>query len=421
MTTARKNSRPISRNIKIEDLQFRPGEAEDTLRAIRRGEVDGLLVQGPEGSKRVYTLKGADESYRTLVESMNEGAMILDARETILYANRRLAEILQAPLSRVIGARAGDFVPAEHRALFSATLIEGLSGPRKQELPLRRADQTTVTVQISANSAEFDGLTGLCVLVSDLTEQKEREAARGAEQRRHATELETANQELESFIYSVSHDLRAPLRHIHRFSTIVREENEERLDEEALDFLGRVALAAEQMDRLIEGLLGYSRLSRGGVSMGAVDTTAVVEDIVRRHSEEIRESRADVRIDRPLEPVWGDVLLLTQAVSNLVSNALKFVAPGAVPKIRIRTERRGRMVRLWVEDQGIGISRPDLERKLFHVFERLDGQKYPGTGIGLAIVKKAADRMGGSVGVESEAGRGSRFWIELFHPKEATR
>jgi signal transduction histidine kinase len=107
---------------------------------------------------------------------------------------------------------------------------------------------------------------------------------------------------------------------------------------------------------------------------------------------------------------------MTQAVNNLISNALKFVAPGATPRVRIRSEDRGSTVRFWVEDRGIGISAQNRDNKLFRVFERLGGDQYPGTGIGLAIVKRAADRMGGNVGVESEAGKGSRFWIELRSP-----
>jgi PAS domain S-box-containing protein len=416
---ARKAKKPADYLLEIEGLRVRLEEAEETLRAIRRGEIDGLVVQGGQGSQ-VFTLKGADESYRTLVEAMNEGAMILDDRETILYANRRLAELLRSPLSGVIGARVDAFVPSDLRAAFRTLLEKSESCPHQQETLLRASDRSLVPVQLSASPARFEGVTGLCVLVTDLTEQREREAARGAEQRaaqaeiqRHATELEASNRELEAFIYSVSHDLRAPLRHIHRFSTLVLEDFAEGLPLEARDYLSRVTSSAERMDRLIECLLVYSRVSRGEVALRAVPTSTVVEEVLRQLSEEIRESRGEITVEGPLLPVWGDVLLLTQAVNNLISNALKFVAAGTTPKIRIRTEARGATVRFWIEDRGIGISTQNRENKLFRVFERLEGEHYPGTGIGLAIVKRAADRMGGSVGVESEVGKGSSFWIEL--------
>jgi len=419
---ARKAKKPVDYLVEIEGLRARLEEAEETLRAIRKGEIDGLVVQGGQGSQ-VYTLKGADESYRTLVEAMNEGAMILDDREIILYANRRLAELLRSPLSGVIGARVDAFVPPDLRAAFRRLLEESETTPHQQETLLRASDQSLVPVQMSASPARFEGMTGLCILVTDLTEQKERESARSAEQRaaqaeiqRHATELEASNRELEAFIYSVSHDLRAPLRHIHRFSTLVQEDYAETLASEARDYLSRVTSSAERMDRLIEDLLVYSRVSRGEIALRVVQTSSVVEDVLRQLPEEIRETRGDITVESRLLPVWGDVLLMTQAVNNLISNALKFVAPAATPRVRIRTEDRGATVRLWVEDQGIGISAQNRDRKLFRVFERLEGDQYPGTGIGLAIVKRAADRMGGSVGVESEVGKGSRFWIELRSP-----
>jgi len=420
----KKTKKSLSPLVEIEGLRIRLEEAEETLRAIRRGDIDGLVVQGSEGSQ-VYTLKGADESYRTLIEKMNEGALIVDGQFTILYANRRYAELLKIPLSEVIGAKAGDFVPTDLRSAFETLLAEGKEGPRQQETFLRRSDRRLVPVQVSASPARFEALSGLCVLITDLSDQKEREAARDTDQRnaqrevlRHSRELEASNRELEAFIYSVSHDLRAPLRHIHRFSTLVREDYAKTLDAEALDYLKRVSDSAEQMDRLIEGLLEYSRLSRGEIALRPIETSQVVEEVLRQLYEEAKESRAEITVETPLLPVWGDVLLLTQALTNLLSNALKFVASGSVPKVRLWSELRGSNVRLWIEDRGIGISRANQEKKLFRVFERLEGDHYPGTGIGLAIVKRAADRMGGSVGVESEIGKGSSFWIELRKPAD---
>lgn len=416
----RKVRKPADELVEIEGLRIRLEEAEETLRAIRRGDVDGLLVQGGQ----VFTLKGADESYRTLVEAMHEGAMILDPNEVILYGNRRLAEILGVPLSQVIGAHASDFVPQDLRGAFREMIADSQNGPRQQETAFRRPDHGLVPVQVSTSPAAFDRIRGLAVLVADLTEQKKREAARAAEQRaaqdeiqRHATELEASNQELEAFIYSASHDLRAPLRHVHRFSTMILEDYEKALGPEACEYLNRIAASAEQMDRLISGLLNYSRLSRGELTLQPIDTEALVKGVLQQLSEDVKGSHAEIAVEGRLEPVWGDLLLLTQAVSNLVANALKFVPPGAHPRVRIWTETRATGVRLWVEDRGIGISRQNQEKKLFRVFERLTGSEYPGTGIGLAIVKRATDRMGGTVGVESEPGRGSSFWIELRKPR----
>lgn len=427
MNRATKKSRKATTHlVEIEGLRIKLEEAQETLRAIRRGDIDGLLVQGERGNQ-VYTLQGADESYRTLVEAMHEGALILDEKGTVLYGNRRMAEILGRPLFEVIGASAADFVASDLRQTFSILVKDSQRGPLQQETLLRRSDQTLVPVQLSTSPAVFNSIRGICVLISDLTEHKSREADRYAEQRtaqeeirRHATELESSNRELEAFIYSVSHDLRAPLRHIHRFSTLVQEDYANALGSEARDYLNRISLSAEQMDRLIEGLLDYSRLSRGEIVLQVVQTTAVVKDILGQLSEEVKQSGAEVTVEGRLEPVWGDLLLLSQALTNLVSNALKFVPPGRTPKVRIWTEDLGMKIRLWVEDQGIGISPKNRDNKLFRVFERLEGDRYPGTGIGLAIVKRAADRMGGTVGVESQEGKGSSFWIDLRKPSATT-
>jgi signal transduction histidine kinase len=132
-----------------------------------------------------------------------------------------------------------------------------------------------------------------------------------------------------------------------------------------------------------------------------------------RGAPEIRERKAQVRMAERLPPVRAHRVMLTQVLVNLVSNAIKFVARGVEPRVEIRAEPRDGRVRLWVEDNGIGIA-AEYHERIFRMFERLNRQEdYPGTGIGLAIVRKATERMGGTAGVESEPGRGSRFWIEL--------
>ena len=137
-------------------------------------------------------------------------------------------------------------------------------------------------------------------------------------------------------------------------------------------------------------------------------------------AESVRDSHAQVEVEGPLPPVIGHRPTLVQVVTNLLSNAVKFVPPGVPPKVRVRAERRGELVRLWVEDNGIGLA-PEHRDRIFKVFERLHGEEtYPGTGIGLAIVKKGVERTGGRAGVESDDGRGSRFWVELPRAREAT-
>jgi len=402
----------------IEGLRRRLEEAEATLRAIRGGDVDGLVVESSDGTQ-VYTLKGADQSYRILMEAMNEGAVVLDPSGVIVYANRRVADLVGRPLPEVIGASALEFIPYGHEPIFRDLMERSRERACQQELQIRSDNGRLVPVQLSASSVRFEEKAGICVLVTDLSDQKQREALRVAERkdneeqiRRQVVALEAANRELEAFVYSVSHDLRAPLRSIHRYGTLLHEEHAGRLDSEARDYLHRMTSAAERMDELIQGLLVYTRISRSEIQLHPVDTSGVLAEVMVQLADDLRQSDAEVRIDRPFPTVKGDALLLSQSLTNLMTNALKFVAPGTRPVVHLWSDRAGPQTRLWVEDNGIGIS-PQDQARLFRVFERLGGATYPGSGIGLAIVKRAAERMGGSVGVESAPGRGSRFWIAL--------
>jgi signal transduction histidine kinase len=226
-------------------------------------------------------------------------------------------------------------------------------------------------------------------------------------------ELTEINQELEAFTYTVSHDLRAPLRAIQGFSQALVEDYADQLDDTAREYIQAIETAALRMGNLIQDLLDYSRLSRAEIRLQAVDLEWVVSQVLNDLKSEIAERQADISVIKPLPTVWAHPVTLEQAVTNLLSNSIKFTAPGKQPFLRIWAEERNKSVRLWVEDHGIGIAPEHLER-IFGVFERLHGiETYPGTGIGLAIVRRAAERMNGTFGVESEVEGGSRFWIEL--------
>jgi signal transduction histidine kinase len=227
-------------------------------------------------------------------------------------------------------------------------------------------------------------------------------------------ELRAANEELETFTYSVSHDLRAPLRAMCGLSQVLLEDYPERpLDHDGVDCLSRIGRAACRMDRLIQDLLHYSRLSRSQITLEPTDLKETLTSILDAMDPEIRGRNARVVVEEPLPGIRADRILLQQALTNLLSNAIKFVPPGVAPEIRIRAETADGTVRLSVIDNGIGIA-PEHQIRIFRIFERLHAATdYPGVGIGLALVRKSVDRMGGKVGVESSPGRGSRFWIEL--------
>jgi signal transduction histidine kinase len=225
-------------------------------------------------------------------------------------------------------------------------------------------------------------------------------------------ELDASTKQLEAFVYSIAHDLRGPLRAMQGLSQALVEEHGKGLDETGREYLQRISQSAQSMDRLITDLLSFSRISQQEMKLRRVSLESAVHIALSRHEQEIQEKNAHVKLFVPFPSVLAHEATLGQVLANLISNALKFVAPGVAPQIRIRAEEQAATVRLWVEDNGLGIPQEQQER-IFQIFQRLHTTRYPGTGIGLAIVKKGVERMQGRVGVESMAGKGSRFWIQL--------
>jgi two-component system sensor histidine kinase/response regulator len=227
---------------------------------------------------------------------------------------------------------------------------------------------------------------------------------------------ELMNKELETFTHTMAHDLRAPLRAMAKFSEALAVDYAPRLDAAGKEYAKRIQSAATSMTQLIGDLLGYAHLNRLEVPLEEVDLTTQADQVLAELSEGIRESGASVTVERPLGVAIANPTTLRQALQNLVTNALKFVAPGVKPAVTLRSERREGRIRLWVEDNGIGVT-PDDHEKIFDVFVRLHGpEEYPGTGMGLAIVRKAMERMNGKAGIESGPRAGSRFWLELRAP-----
>jgi PAS domain S-box-containing protein len=219
--------------------------------------------------------------------------------------------------------------------------------------------------------------------------------------------------ELEGISYSLSHDMRAPLRTIQSFSQIVLSEAAPKLTDLERELLEKSISAASRLDRLIQDVLVYTRVARGTIQLSPVDVEPLLRQIIYERPE-LQPPNAEVGIESPLGRVCGHEAHLTQCITNFLDNAVKFVAPGVHPKIRIWSERTNDQVRLWFEDNGIGVPK-DAHDRIFGIFQRVHDEKtYHGTGIGLAIVRKAVERMGGTVGVESEPGQGSRFWIQLL-------
>jgi signal transduction histidine kinase len=223
-------------------------------------------------------------------------------------------------------------------------------------------------------------------------------------------ELQETVHELEHFSYTITHDMRAPLRAMQGYAELLMAEYSRLLDSAGHEYLQRIVNAARRMDGLITDALSFSKAIRTEMHTAPVDAGALIRGMINSYPL-FQPPRARIEVASDIPPVLGNEAGLTQCLSNLLGNAVKFVPKDRVPHVRVYSEHQDGMVRLWVEDNGIGIP-PPMQPRLFGMFQRLS-KDYEGTGIGLALVKKVVNRMGGRVGVQSEPGKGSRFWLEL--------
>ena len=225
------------------------------------------------------------------------------------------------------------------------------------------------------------------------------------------SKLQETIKELEAYSYSISHDLRAPLRAMQSFAAILGEDYGKEVGVEGKEYIRRIMTAGQRMDQLIQDVLVYSSVARIEMPLERIELASFIAGILESYPQ-FDAAHARIEVNVPLAPVRANSAALTQCVSNLIGNAIKFVAPGVKPHIRIWTEVGPDFrVRLFFQDNGIGIAKKAQE-KIFGIFNQIDSG-CGGTGIGLAVVRKAAERLGGSISLESEVGKGSTFRLEL--------
>ena len=395
--------------------------------AFRSGGV-GPSADGLEEARQA-ALRVSEIRYRRLFEAARDGVLLLDPDTgKITDVNPFMIEFL--------GYTRGEFIGRE---LWEIGLLKDQQASREmfrelqkkhfiryEDLPLKSTTGRTREVEVVANLYEENKRPVIQCNIRDITERKRGEQellAAKNEISRRASELEetvakrTAQLretigELEAFSYSISHDMRAPLRAMRGFAEILLDKHSAQLDAEGIQHLEKIGVAAGRMDNLIQDVLAYTRVLRDEVKIEPVDLDALVRQIIGTYPQ-LQPGNAEIQIEGVLPKVLGGEASLAQCISNLLTNAVKFVAPGTKPRIKIRAEAVGADIRLWVEDNGIGIA-PKDQGRVFKMFERVDrATAYEGTGMGLVIVHKAVERMGGQRGVESEEGQGSKFWIQM--------
>jgi PAS domain S-box-containing protein len=401
--------------------------ANVVITAIRNKQGD-LLGFG-KITRDVTDRRAAEQRYRLLVEGVTDYAIYsLDPEGNITSWNSGAERIKGYSADEIIGQHFSKFYTPEDAAARMPWKVLGIAkaeGHFEGEGWRMRKDGSRFwsSVVVTPLRDEEGNLTGFSKVTRDITDRKRLLD----ELQQHAHELEVqiaererTNAELEAFSYSVSHDLRAPLRAIEGFANALKEDYGEKFDATATDYLDQIMRASTRMNRLVQDLLEYGRLNRIEIVAESIPLRRLVAKVVA----EAAPPEANVRIDiDPALAAAAHEATLTQIMTNLIANAVKFVRPGESPQVTITAvpaERAG-FVRIAVSDNGIGIA-PQHQDKIFKVFERLHGiEEYPGTGIGLAIVKRGAERMGGKVGLQSELGKGSTFWVELPRAQGRTR
>lgn len=361
--------------------------------------------------------------FETALRSISDAFVVLDEDWRYTYANEVAVQMVRLPREQLIGSVIWALLPALENSEFQRNLL--LSRKKRERVQFEYY-YAPFEVWTEVRAYPMPGGTALYVVDISARKRIEAELARAQERlEKHAAELEktvaerTAKlqetiAELERFSYTISHDLRAPLRAMESFSGFVAEDYGDKLDAQGHEYLDRIRSAAQRMDSLIRDVLVYSRTTRTELTPELVDLDQLAEDIVSQYSS-LQPSEARIEIRAPLGVVKGNRTMLTQVLSNLLQNAVKFTIPGQAPRVEVWSEPRDARVRLNVRDHGIGIPKAAQE-KIFGIFQQAHGREYEGTGIGLAIVKRAVERMNGEVGVQSEPGQGSTFWIELPAP-----
>ena len=386
--------------LELEELRQRLQEAEETLEAIRSGEVDALVVSGPSGEK-VFTLEGAEHPYRVLVESMNEGAISLSLDGTILYCNAAFARLIGSPLDQIMGRDLSEFVPVEEREMLDCLIRRGYLEAVRAELTILAAPGRRLPTQVSLNPINLEEGPSIGVIVTDLSERKRHEQAEAAVRMR------------DEFLAIASHELRTPLTTLVLSLGVVEQDRTKGDLKQIHKSLRRAQKQAERMGHLLDRMLDVSQMAAGKLELDLAPCKLadVVKDIVERLSEDASNAGCELRLTLGGDIVgqW-DRFRLDEAFSNVISNAIKY---GAGHPIEIQLQAKDGKALLVVNDHGIGIAPDDLAR-IFERFERTSASKnYGGLGLGLYITRQIVEQHRGSIRAENQPQGGARFIIEI--------
>lgn len=380
-------------------------------------------------------LHAQTEHFEATLSNLNDFVYSFDREGRVTYANRALLELWQqSSLEECLGKSFYELGYPDHlakRHLSEIAQVIATGRPFTGETPYLTPPGIWVFYQyiFSPIFDEHGEVIAIAGTTRDTTQRKETELALAAareELQHHARTLEATVAErtsrlqetigeLEAFSYSVSHDMRAPLRAMQGYADSLLEDYAPKLDEEAVRHLTRIRKNAERLELLVRDILTYSRVAKEDIQLTPIALQAFLDNLLPQIPT-LQPPVAHIHLHRPLPVILAHEAYLSQIFTNLLGNAVKFVAPNVIPVVDITAEDAGDFVKISLKDNGLGIA-PQHFARIFNIFGRVYPDKqYEGTGIGLSIVKKAVQRMGGAVGVESALGEGSRFWFTVRKP-----
>ncbi len=408
-----------SRSLEQENaaLRERLAEAESVIHAIRHGDIDAVVVSSTEGD-RVFTLEGTDHPYRTLVESMNEGATTLTDDGVILYSNPRLATLLGSSAATLPGARLAGWIAPADAAQFEQLLRRCQDGYVSEELTLQNAAGEIVPVQVSLSSLLVNGVRCCCAVVTDLSLAKHHAAlAEAAEYVRQVNDrLREADRRKDEFLATLAHELRNPLAPIRAAAYVLKKLDSD--DPRLVHAREVIERQTAHMTRLIDDLLELSRITQGKIELqrDSESLTSVIASVAEtvQPAMQAREHQFIVRLPEDPLPIVADRIRIAQAIFNVIENAAKYTGPGG--HVEVRASREGSHALITVQDNGIGIA-PNMVSRIFEMFVQADDdgrRAQGGLGIGLALSRKLIEMHGGTIGVSSRGmGHGAEFTIRL--------